>query len=158
MHIRTYRPDDLDTLRRLTVEGFDGVSIDQNMEKRFGIINGHDWGWRKARHIDADVAVHPDGVFVAEADGRIAGYISTRLDRQAGIGLIPNMVVAEDFRGQGLGRRLIAHALEYFRSEGLTHAKIETLDQNSIGQHLYPSCGFVEVARQIHYVMALEAR
>ncbi|HMC66188.1 MAG TPA: GNAT family N-acetyltransferase [Gemmataceae bacterium] len=156
MIIRTYRPDDLETLRDLTVEGFDGVSIDQNMEKRFGLINGRDWRWRKARHVDDDAAANPDGLFIAEQDGQIVGYVSTRLDREAGIGLIPNMVVAAGHRGQGLGRLLIAHALDYFRSQGLNHAKIETLDQNAVGQYLYPACGFVEVARQIHYVMELE--
>ena len=46
-------------------------------------------------------------------------------------------------------------AVDFFRAQGLSHAKIETLDQNAIGQHLYPSCGFREVARQIHYVMQL---
>jgi len=156
MIIRIYRPDDLETLRDLTVEGFDGVSIDQNMEKRFGLINGRDWRWRKARHVDDDAAANPDGLFIAEQDGQIVGYVSTRLDREAGIGLIPNMVVAAGHRGQGLGRLLIAHALDYFRSQGLNHAKIETLDQNAVGQYLYPACGFVEVARQIHYVMELE--
>jgi hypothetical protein len=37
----------------------------------------------------------------------------------------------------------------------MTIAKIETLEQNLIGRHLYPSLGFVEVARQIHYAMPL---
>ena len=37
----------------------------------------------------------------------------------------------------------------------MTAAKIETLEQNSIGRHLYPSLGFIEVARQIHYAMPL---
>ena len=32
---------------------------------------------------------------------------------------------------------------------------IETLDQNGPGQHLFPSCGFVEVARQLHFAMPL---
>ena len=56
-------------------------------------------------------------------------------------------------RGQGLGRRLIEHALAHFRAAGMTIAKIETLEQNAVGRHLYPSVGFVEVARQIHYAM-----
>jgi hypothetical protein len=34
-------------------------------------------------------------------------------------------------------------------------AKIETLEQNPVGQKLYPSLGFVEVARQVHYAMRL---
>ena len=61
-------------------------------------------------------------------------------------------------RGQGLGRQLIEHALAHFRATGMTVAKIETLEQNPIGRHLYPSVGFIEVARQIHYVMPLRDR
>ena len=61
-------------------------------------------------------------------------------------------------RGQGVGRRLIEHALSHFRAAGMTIAKIETLEQNAIGRHLYPSVGFVEVARQIHYAMAIPDR
>jgi ribosomal protein S18 acetylase RimI-like enzyme len=157
MLLRVYQPGDLDTLRALTVDAFQGVSMDQNIEAQFGIIHGHDWRWRKARSIDADVSIHPHGVFVAEENGAILGYITTRVDAESGIGWIPNMAVAAAARNCGLGRRLIEHALDYFRSQGLTHAKIETLDQNSIGQHLYPSCGFREVARQLHYVTDLNA-
>jgi ribosomal protein S18 acetylase RimI-like enzyme len=51
---------------------------------------------------------------------------------------------------------LLEHALERFRAAGMTVAKIETLDQNPVGQHLYPSVGFKEVARQIHYAMRLD--
>jgi ribosomal protein S18 acetylase RimI-like enzyme len=32
---------------------------------------------------------------------------------------------------------------------------IETMVNNPVGQHLYPSCGFVEAGRQIHYAMKL---
>ena len=35
-------------------------------------------------------------------------------------------------------------------------AKIETLEQNLVGQALYPSLGFKEVARQVHYAMRLD--
>lgn len=155
MTIRPYAPADLEELRRLIAQAFQGVSIDQNIEKRFGVINGHDWRWRKARHMDDDVAANPSGVFVAEDEGKVLGFITTRVDPEAGIGQIPNLVVVEGVRGQGLGRRLIGHALDYFRALGLSHAKIETLDQNPVGQHLYPACGFREVARQVHYVMKL---
>jgi len=155
MHIRSYRPSDLETLRALTVDAFQGVSIDHNIEKHFGLVNGHDWRWRKGRHMDDDAAANPQGIFVAEEEGEVMGYVSTRVDAEAGIGQIPNLVVAAGARNRGLGRQLIEYALDYFRSLGLTHAKIETLDQNPVGQYLYPACGFQEVARQIHYVMAL---
>ena len=54
-----------------------------------------------------------------------------------------------------MGRKLIEFALQHFRESGLTHAKIETLAQNAIGEHLYTSLGFREVARQIHFVAEL---
>jgi ribosomal protein S18 acetylase RimI-like enzyme len=155
MPLRTYQPSDLVALKRLTLEGFSGVSIDHGIEEQFGPINGHDWRWRKARHIDDDVARDATGVFVAEEDGQVVGYITTWQDRAAGIGHIPNLAVAASHRNQGLGRALLEHAMNHFRAAGLSHAKIETLAQNAIGNHLYPSLGFVEVARQVHFVAKL---
>ncbi|MCS6850407.1 MAG: GNAT family N-acetyltransferase [Gemmataceae bacterium] len=160
MHVRSYRPGDEDLLRAMTVEAFAGTSIDENIERRFGLIHGHDWRWRKARQFDADLAANPAGLFVAVevVDGReqLVGYVSTRVDPEAGIGHIPHLVVAAGHRGRGIGKRLIAHALDYFRRQGLTHAQIETLEQNPIGPRLFPACGFVEVARKIYYARALD--
>jgi ribosomal protein S18 acetylase RimI-like enzyme len=118
-------------------------------------LNARDWRWRKARHIDEDVAANAGGVFVAEATGGVIGYVSTRVDRESGKGRIVNLVVVEEARNHGLGRRLIEYALDYFRTEGLTYAVIETMAQNPIGNHLYPACGFVEVARQVHFARRL---
>ena len=155
MLIRPYQPSDLDALRRITVEAFDGTAIDQNVEGQFGLLAGHDWRWRKARHVDEDVAANPAGVFVAEDDGKVLGYISTRLDREAGKGRIPNLAVDQAARGRGFGRQLMEHALDYFRREGMAYVMIETMANNAAGQHLYPSCGFAEAGRQIHFAMKL---
>jgi ribosomal protein S18 acetylase RimI-like enzyme len=155
MNIRLYQPSDLDELKRMTIEGFEGIAIDQNVERTLGIVGPHDWRWRKARHVDEDIETNPDGVFVAEEDGKVLGYISTRLDRQAGKGRIPNLAVDKAAQSRGIGRQLIEHALEYFRREGMAFAMIETMVNNPVGQHLYPSCGFVEAGRQIHYATKL---
>jgi len=155
--IRRYKPSDREVIKQITIEGFQGVSIDQNIERRFGTVAGRDWRYRKARQIDEDIDAPNGVVLVAEhlPSGEAVGYITTRLNRDTGIGWIPNLAVRRDMQGRGIGRRLIEAALELFRSEGLAMAKIETLEQNPVGQHLYPKCGFVEVARQIHYVMPL---
>ncbi len=153
--IRLYQSSDLEALKRLTVESFGGVTLEENVEQALGILHGHDWRWRKARHIEEDVAANPAGIFVAESEGRIVGYITTVIDREAGKGRIPNLAVTADFRNRGLGRQLIEHALDYFRREGLAYAMIETMAQNSAGHHLYTSCGFVEVARQVHFARKL---
>jgi ribosomal protein S18 acetylase RimI-like enzyme len=155
MVIRLYQPGDLDAMKRITVEGFDGTAIDQSVERALGVLGGRDWRWRKARQIEEDCEAHPAGVFVAEENGRVIGYITTRVDREASKGRIPNLAVDESARGRGLGRQLLEYALAYFRREGLAFAMIETMSNNAAGQHLYPSCGFVEVCRQIHFAMKL---
>jgi len=153
--IRLYQASDLTELKRITVEAFDAIAIDQRVEQQLGVLHGHDWRWRKARHIDEDVAANPAGVFVAEKDGGILGYITTRLEREAGKGRIPNLAVIPEARERGLGRQLIEHALDYFRREGMSFAMIETMAYNEIGNHLYPACGFIEIARQVHFARKL---
>lgn len=155
MQIRPFRPEDLPTLKQITADAFDGVSIDQGIEREFGLIHGHGWKWRKARHLDVDAQREPEGIFVAEVDGRIVGCLTTWQDHEAGIGHIPNLAFLPEFRGQGFGRKLIEFALERFRKAGLSYARIETLVQNDVGNHLYESIGFREVARQIHFVADL---
>jgi ribosomal protein S18 acetylase RimI-like enzyme len=156
IRIRPYRESDREALRALTVDAFEGVSIDHNIDTILGPIAGRDWRWRKGRHVDEDIDAPGAELAVAEDDatGRPVGYVTMLCDRQTLIGWIHNLAVAPEARG-GLGRRLLNHALDRFRAEGMTVAKIETLEQNPVGRHLYPSLGFREVARQIHYAMDL---
>src|SRR5579863_6580639 len=100
MNIRPFHPEDIDELKRITIEGFEGTAIDQSVEQCFGVLGNRDWRWRKARHIDDDCVANPSGVFVADEDGKILGFITTLLDRQALKGRIPNLAVASSARGR----------------------------------------------------------
>lgn len=155
LNIRLARDRDLSEVTRITLESFEGIAIDQQVEQRVGLVNGHDWRWRKARQLGEDFAANPAGCFVAEEVGKILGYITTREDRAAGRGRIPNLAVDAAARGRGLGRQLVEHAVAHLRREGLSFVMIETMANNPIGQRLYPSCGFEEVGRQIHFVRKL---
>jgi ribosomal protein S18 acetylase RimI-like enzyme len=161
--IRPYRETDRAELKRITAEVFALAAIDYHIEQQVGLISGHNWTWRKLRHIDDDIRENASGVFVYEgdtADGRprCLGYISVRLDRQSGIGRISNVAVSAPAQSRGIGRKLIEHALAYIRAEGMAVAKIETLVGNAIGEHLYPAMGFKEVACQTHYIMEVSSR
>jgi ribosomal protein S18 acetylase RimI-like enzyme len=155
--IRPFREADRSVVRQLTIAGFEGVSIDHNIEVRLGPFAGRDWQWRKSRDVDRDIDGVGNEVAVAEdgCSGMVVGYVTMHCDPETRIGWIHNLAVETKVRGQGVGRRLIEHALAHFRAAGMTIAKIETLEQNTIGRHLYPSVGFVEVARQIHYAMPI---
>lgn len=155
--IRPYREADRSVVRELTAAAFEGVSIDHNLDQLLGPIAGREWRWRKMRDIDRDLDLLGAELAVAEEhpSGVVVGYVTMQSDPETKIGWIHNLAVGGGARGQGLGRELIEHALDCFRAAGMTIAKIETLEQNLIGRHLYPSLGFIEVARQIHYAMPL---
>lgn len=154
--IRGYVPGDQARIRELTLEGFDGMSIDQNADRLLCLEDPPLWQDRKWAGVKAELEASPPDHLVAELDGEVIGYITTHPQPDAGIGLIPNMAVDARYRRRGVASRLIEHALDYLRACGMRVAKIETLVQNAQGQTLYPSFGFQEVARQIHYVRRLD--
>ena len=155
--IRRFQPEDLARLKEITAICFEGVAIDRNIEQLFGILGEHDWKWRKLRHIDQDVSGdHARGVWVYEDEsGAIVGYITCRVDVGSKIGWIPNLAVLPEAQGKGIGKQLMQQAFDYFRDSGMEVAKIETLEQNPVGQSFYPAVGFQEVGRQIHYAKRL---
>ena len=153
--IRSYRPSDLQAMREITGICFEGTSIDQNIDRMFGRLGDSSWQERKAGTIDADAQINPDGIFVYEAEAEVIGYITCRIDARSRVGWIPNLAVRPKHQGKGLGRELLQRALSYLREEGMECARIETLEQNPVGARLYPSEGFQEVARQIHYITRL---
>jgi ribosomal protein S18 acetylase RimI-like enzyme len=157
--IRPYREADRQALREMTVEAFEGVSIDHNIDRVLGPVAGRNWRWRKARQVDVDIDTPGGELAVAEDDesDRAVGYVTMTFDPESRIGWIHNLAVSGSVRNKGLGRLLLQHALDRFRKEGMTVAKIETLEQNPIGRHLYPAVGFREVARQIHFAMDLSS-
>ncbi len=158
MNIRRYQSSDRDRLVEITLRVFAPVSIDAAIQQRWGLLNDVSWQDRRAAAIDADLQANPDGVFVAERRGEVVGFITTTLDDHTRTGRIPNLAVASDHQGQGIGKALMTAALDYFQQSGMIYARIETLTTNEVGQTFYPQVGFSEVSRQIYYFMRLEDR
>lgn len=156
MKIRTFREQDRERVHEITAGSFRDASIHGKIEALYGELRGTTWVDRKLEDIDQDIEIDAEGVLVAELDGEVVGYITTTVDEQTGIGRIPNLAVAADCQGRGVGKALINAALDRFRDEGMEYAKIETLATNEAGGSLYPKAGFKELVRQIHYVMRME--
>ena len=147
-------PEHADAVVEITREAFDGVSVDQALERLFGPANGLSWRDVKGGLVRRQLA---DGQqhFVALAGGRVVGYVTTRCEADTGRGRIANLAIRAGGRGRGIGRKLIQRALEHFRSRGLEVARIEALAHNQVACHLYPACGFTEVAAEVHFAMKL---
>jgi ribosomal protein S18 acetylase RimI-like enzyme len=150
--IRTAVASDLKSIVDLTEKEFRDASIDAKIED---MIGGTRWIETKAAVLKNELEKNPEGCFVAVLGGEVVGYVTTVIAIIASRGVIANLAVSSKLQGRGIGRKLIDRAIEHFRGLGLHQAKIETLASNQVGQHLYPSLGFREVERQIHYIMPL---
>ena len=152
-HMRPARLEDLADMQRITKAEFPAVSsIDARIEK---MVGGAPWHIIKNDRVRRELEACPEACAVAESEGVVIGYVTNVIEPLAQRGTIANLAVTSACQGRGVGRALLEWALARFRSLGLHQAKIETLETNEAGLHLYPRMGFREVIRQVHFVMPL---
>ena len=84
----------------------------------------------------------PPTVFFAEVDGKLAGRIRV-LTWWNQFGYIEDLVINPEFRGLGLGRKLLERGIQWARENNHPGVMLETQDNNVPACTLYASCGFV---------------
>ena len=95
----------------------------------------------------------PNQAFTARADdGTLAGFVWVARTHNDSTGQLEasllNQYVAETYRGQGLGRRLMETAEAWARQQGLPRISLSVGAPNTLGQKLYQSLGYqVETLR-----------
>ena len=95
----------------------------------------------------------PAEAFVAKTEnGTQAGYVwvaKTHHDFTGQLeGSLLSQYVAEAYRSQGLGRRLMERAEEWARQQGLVRISLSVGEHNKVAQNLYKLLGFrVEMLR-----------
>lgn len=87
------------------------------------------------------LAEHFDAAVVARAGPAVVGSAALELYGEAA--LLRSVAVAEGLRGQGLGRRLTAAALELARARGVRRVYLLT----TTAEGYFPSFGFAPVSR-----------
>lgn len=88
---------------------------------------------------------------VVEMEGQTAGYVLIRFRRNSAIARLYSMAVADGFRGQGLGRALLAEAERVAIEEGCTHLRLEVRDGNAAARALYERAGYTLFAHYPDY-------
>lgn len=84
----------------------------------------------------------PDqAVYLADWDGALGGEARVRRGWN-GYAYLEDLVVADRFRRRGLGRALVAAAIDWARAAGLPGVMLETQDINVAACQLYAACGF----------------
>jgi GNAT superfamily N-acetyltransferase len=87
----------------------------------------------------------PDGRLLLAMEGKnAAGLICMRRIR-ADIGEIKRMYVRQEFRGRGIGRRLVDTLIQEARTIGYPRVRLDSTRFMAEAHSLYRSAGFVEI-------------
>lgn len=104
--------------------------------------------WTRAQL--AEECANPQAaVFVASADGGVAGYagVHTVLDEA----YITDVAVFPQFRRQGVGRLLLRALDDFCVKKGMAFITLEVRASNSAAIALYRSCGYEAVGTRRHF-------
>lgn len=99
--------------------------------------------------------------FLNEISNPLAKYIIAKIENRivgfAGVwvivdeGHITNIAVHPEFRGQGIGEKLVLSLINHSSSWSIKALTLEVRDSNIIAQNLYEKFSFVEEGRRKNY-------
>jgi ribosomal protein S18 acetylase RimI-like enzyme len=118
------------------VEPKDFEKINQLIEKEFP--------YTKKSKVKAEKRVKEKNVFLfkLEEKNEFIGFIDVAF--QQGTGWVYGLVVKEEFRNKGFGKKLLDHALNFLRSLGAKEARLFVKEKNLKAKRLYQSFGFTK--------------
>lgn len=79
-------------------------------------------------------------IFCAFFDKKIVGVAC--IENQFGDGYLHNIAVADDYRRQGIAKKLMDKCCDFLQSKGVDKIFLEVRKSNSNAQNLYKKCGF----------------
>lgn len=83
---------------------------------------------------------NPNTCFVAEKDGEIIGVIMSGHDGRRGF--IHHTTVKAEYRGQGIGKKLVDSALKALEGEGIHKVALVAFETNVSGNAFWEHVGF----------------
>ena len=98
-----------------------------------------------------------DGVVVAVECGRVAGFVTCKIDRSSekhvgsAIGTIVLVATARDYQAKGIGLATTLGALEWFRERDVNFVQVGTQITNVPAARLYESAGFRYMSATLTY-------
>lgn len=95
------------------------------------------------------------GVIVAEIESQVAGLVSylikPDLYEGAPVSIIEELIVSENHRGKGIGKKLLMTALNELTLKGIKTAVIAVDKNNKVAQNMYLKIGFQDIGDLLLY-------
>jgi aminoglycoside 6'-N-acetyltransferase I len=144
--IRLAQPSDREALVRMREALWPNASPEEHARELSLILDGR------------PPVTLPLVILVAETNEEIAGFLEVDLRSHADgcnpvrpVGYIEGWYVAEHFRNQGVGQKLLAAAENWARSHGCLEMASDTWIDNEVSQRVHESLGYEVVDRCVHY-------
>ena len=98
-------------------------------------------------------------VLVADADGRVAGWlhaaVSQPLDCDRFVTVV-GLVVDAGHRGSGMGRQLMEHAEQWARTQGCAFVRLTSSAARTRAHQFYERIGYTNIKTQYSFAKALD--
>jgi ribosomal protein S18 acetylase RimI-like enzyme len=101
--------------------------------------------------IAAAISDDPSLVLTAWLDGRPAGYLVAKDDTSMDELYVDYLGVDPAFRGRGLGRALLLHAMRWGEGRGRRRAALTVRQDRAEALSLYLRCGFQQARAGVHW-------
>lgn len=100
------------------------------------------------RHLAETIRSARGRIIVAEAEGRLIGYVLSEIQERKPIypagryGFISDLAVTLRWRRRGVGRELVGQVMNWFRQNGVTAIELFVLESNPASTAFWESMGF----------------
>lgn len=132
--IRAAQLKDIDAMTVLLYELF---SIEQDFQ-----FDEH----KQRKGLELIVASQDAHIFVAEYNAQVIGMCSLQTlisTAQGGpVGLIEDMVISQNYKGQGVGRKLLTTVEDFARDQGMTRVQLLADKENQPALDFYARMGW----------------
>jgi ribosomal-protein-alanine N-acetyltransferase len=122
------------------------VRVRQAQPADYGTIGATDLAaftppWQMSDWLMRQAIPLADLITVAEVDKQIVGYQLTTPSNQGAH--LARLAVLPAWQGNGIGKALVRHLIEYYNRRGLRELTVNTQDTNAASLSVYHSLGFV---------------
>lgn len=147
IHVRPGQPTDLDQLAPMWHALWPSSSTEEHAQELRLLLPG------------TAALTMPHAILVAEAsEGTLVGFLEVDLRSHADgcdpaqpVGYMEGWYVTENYREQGVGRKLLAAAENWARSHNCIEMASDALIDNELSQRAHDALGFEVVDRCVHY-------
>jgi len=142
MSVKVAKLADLPKILELSLKLFE-------YERRWGRTFNLDWTYSSVGKNYFRKRIKDGEVFIAEANGRIVGYLACHAFRYPFRSTNPifeleNMYVEEEFRNAGIGRDLVTSYKQLAKQKGVGRLQVVVIFQNAEAIKFYKKMGLTE--------------